>query len=257
VANANPLKKVWEEGGTAFGLWAMMPGTFGAEILAGTNVEFVCVDQQHGVIGYEAIVPMFQAITAGGATPITRVLRNDASLIGKSLDAGARGVIVPLVNDADEAARAVAACRYPPDGVRSYGPVRAAGVVGSNVPEDLDADALCFAMIETREGLDRVDEIAATPGLEGIYIGPSDLALSLGLAPTLEVNEDAHAEAVNRIHEACRRNGIIAGIHCPDGAWARKHADAGFDLITVTMDAPVLETAIRRGVDEARGKDNV
>lgn len=169
----NPLREVWRAGGTAFGLWSVVPGSFGAEILSGTGVDYVCVDQQHGVIGYDAMVPMLQAIDAGGATPITRVLSGDPYGIMKSLDAGPWGVIVPLVNSADDAQSAVAACRYPPRGVRSYGPSRASGVIGSGDPEVLEREALCLVMVETREALERVDEIAATPGLDGIYVGPT------------------------------------------------------------------------------------
>lgn len=253
MANANPLKKVWSEGRTTLGLWAAMPGSFGAEIMAGAKPDYVCVDQQHGAIGYDAMVPMLQAIGASGAAPITRVLSNDRDLIGKSLDAGALGVIVPLVNSATEAARAVAACRYPPHGIRSYGPVRASGVIGSSVPEDLAGEVLCIVMVETRKGLENVDEIAATPGLDGIYVGPADLALSLGVRPTLEVKDEVHVEAVRRIREACHRHGVAAGIHSGSGEWARRHVEAGFDMVTVATDASLLKNAARREMDEARG----
>jgi 4-hydroxy-2-oxoheptanedioate aldolase len=254
VANPNPLREVWAENRTAFGLWATMPGSFGAELIAGAGVDYVCVDQQHGVVDYGSMVPMFQAIGAAGAAPITRVIQNDPGEIMKSLDAGALGVVVPLVNDATEAARAVAACRYPPHGIRSYGPVRAAGVVGSRDPKDLDTGVLCIVMVETREALERVDEIAATPGLDGVYIGPSDLALSLGLPPTLDVIEDAHVEAVKKIREACHRTGIVAGIQCASGEWARRHAEAGFDMVTVATDAALLRAAASREVSAARGE---
>ena len=250
----NPLREVWGAGGTAFGLWSVEPGSFGAEIFARTGVDYVCVDQQHGVIGYDVMVPMLQAIEAGGAAPITRVLSGDPYRIMKSLDAGAWGVIVPLVNSADDAQSAVAACRYPPRGVRSYGPTRAFGVVGSDDPEVLDAEALCLVMVETREALDRVDEIAATPGLDGIYVGPSDLALSLGLPPTLEVREDEHAGAIERVRDACARNGIAAGIHSPSGEWARRHAEAGFDMVTVGTDASLLRGAALRELSVVRGE---
>jgi len=249
----NPLKVVWAEGRTAFGLWSVLPGPFGAEILSETGADYVCVDQQHGAIGYDAMLPMFQAIRAGGAAPITRVLSGDPFLIMKALDAGAWAVIVPLVNSAEDAARAVSACRYPPRGARSFGPVRAATVIGSRDPEDLGGEVLCLVMVETREALERVDEIAATPGVDGIYIGPSDLALSLGLPPTLEVTEDEHVEAVRRIGEACHEHGIAAGIHCPSGEWARRHAGAGFDMLTVATDAPLLREAALRQMSAARG----
>ena len=248
----NPLKAAWAEGRTAFGLWSVVPGSVGAEILAEAGVDYVCVDQQHGVIGYDSMVPMFQAIRGGGAAPITRVLSNDPFLIMKALDAGAWAVIVPLVNSAEEAARAVSACRYPPRGMRSFGPVRAANVIGSRDPEELGGEVVCLVMVETREALERVEEIAATPGLDGIYVGPSDLALSLGLPPTLEVAEDEHAEAVRRISEACHERGIAAGIHSPSGDWARRHAEAGFDLVTVATDAPLLRGAALRELTVAR-----
>ena len=229
-----------------------MPGSIGAEIFAGAGVDYVCVDQQHGVVGYDSMVPMFQAIRAEGSAPLTRVLSNDPFTIMKALDAGAWGVIVPLIGSAEDAARAASACRYPPRGMRSYGPVRAAGVVGSGDPEDLGGEVLCLVMVETREALENVEEIAATPGLDGIYVGPSDLALSLGLQPTLEVTEKEHAEAVRRIREACREHGIAAGIHCPSGEWARRHAEVGFDMVTVATDANLLRGAGLRELVAAR-----
>lgn len=253
VASPNPLKEIWAEGKTAFGLWAQIPGSFGVEVGASAGFDYVCVDQQHGVIGYDSMVPMLQAIGAAGAAPISRVLSNDTGLIGKALDAGALGVIVPLVGSAEEAARAVAACRFPPRGIRSYGPIRAAGVVGSGAPEDLDGEVLCVVMVETREGLENLEEIAGTPGLSGIYIGPADLAISLGLPPTTDVVEPEHAEAVRRIREACKKNGIVSGIQCASGEQARNRAQDGFDMVTVASDAVLLRGAARRQLAAARG----
>lgn len=249
----NPLREAWDEGRTAFGLWSAAPGFFGAEILGSVGPDYVCVDQQHGLVGYDAMTPMLGAIEASGSAAISRVLSNDPFEIMKTLDAGARAVIVPLVNSPEEAAEAVAACRYPPRGNRSYGPVRASGVVGSSEPEVLDSEVLCIVMVETREALERVDDIAATPGLDGIYVGPADLALSLGLAPTLEITHEEHARAVRRIRESCREHGIAAGIHANSGEWARRHAEAGFDMVTVATDASLLKTAALGELDAARG----
>lgn len=253
MASLNPLKRAWAEGRTVFGLWSVVPGSVGVELMAGAGVDYVCVDQQHGIVGYDAMVPMLQAAGAAGAAPITRVLSGDPYRIMKSLDAGAWGVIVPMVNNAEEAASAVAACRYPPRGNRSWGPIRASAVIGSNDPETVADAALCMVMVETREGLEKVEEIAATPGLDGVYVGPSDLALSLGLPPTLEVTEKKHVEAVRRIREACHENGIAAGIHSPSGEWAWRHAEAGFDMVTVATDASLLTTAALQEVAAARG----
>ena len=252
----NPIRQVWESGRTAYGLWSVVPGSFGAELMAGAGVDYVCVDGQHGVLGYDAMVPMLQSIKAAGAAPLARVVKNDPAEIGKVLDAGAWGVIVPLVNNAEEAARAVAACRYPPRGMRSHGPVRAAVATGLSDPEELAAEVLCLVMVETREGLENVEEIAATPGLDGIYIGPGDLALSLGLPPTPEVTEDEHIEAVRRIREACHEGGIAAGMHAHSGEWARRHAEAGFDMVNVGVDSVMLVEAAGRELAAARAEPN-
>ena len=245
---------MWAQGRTAFGLWAMIPGPFTVEILASTGPDYVCVDGQHGLIDYAAMVPMLAAVEAAGATSLTRVPQNDAATIGRCLDAGARGVIVPLVNDASEAARAVAACRYPPQGNRSYGPVRASIAFGLSDHEAIAREALCIVMVETREGLENVDEIAATSGVDAIYVGPADLALSLGLPPTFDVKEPAHVAAVEKIKDACKRHGIAAGIHAASGEVAKKHADAGFDMATVGMDAPLLAGVAHREM-KAAGRD--
>lgn len=246
MARRNPLRELWERGGTAFGLWATVPGSFGAELLAGAGFDYLCVDQQHGVLDYAAMVPMLQGARAAGAAPLTRVLSADPALITKALDAGAWGVIVPLVSDGAAAARAVSACRFPPRGTRSYGPVRAAEVIGSSDPETVEREALCFVMVETAEGLHNVEEIAATPGLDGIYIGPADLSLSLGAGPgELE-------RAVGRIRAACEEAGIVPGVHCSSGEEARRRAAEGFRLVTVTSDAALLREGARRELAAAR-----
>lgn len=245
------MKKAWNEGRTAFGLWAQLPGPFGVEAAA-SGFDYVCVDQQHGLADYASLAPMFQSVEAVGAAAITRVLRNDSSLIGRALDAGARGVIVPLVNDAREAKMAVSACRFPPDGTRSYGPIRASGVIGSGDTKDLDRGVVCIVMVETLEGLKNVEEIAATPGLDGIYTGPADLALSLGLSPATEVSEKPHVEAVEKIKAACKSAGIASGIHADSGELAKRHAIAGFDMVTVTSDASLLKAGANEELNAAR-----
>lgn len=243
---ANSLREAWAEGRPAFGLWSMLPGSsFGVELLCAARPDYVCIDQQHGLSDLDALIPMLAATEAAGATPLVRVPRNDPADIGKVLDAGARGIIVPLVNDASDATRAVASCRYPPWGNRSYGPIRASIVLGTGDPVELGREVCCIVMVETREGLENVEAIAATEGVDGIYIGPSDLALSLGLPPTFDVVEPAHVEAVARIKDACKRRGIAAGIHTASAEVAKKHAGDGFDMITTGTDATLLYDAAR------------
>ena len=242
---ANPLREAWAEGRPAFGMWLMMPGSFGVELVAAARPDYVCVDRQHGLADLGDLAPMLAAAEAAGATPLVRVPRNDPADIGRVLDAGARGIIVPLVNDASEAARAARACRYPPDGNRSYGPVRASVVLGTSDPAALGREVTCIVMVETREGLENVEEIAATPGVDGIYVGPADLALALGLPPTLDVVEPAHVDAVAKIKESCKRHGIAAGIHTASAEVSKGHAEAGFDMITAGTDSTLLAEAAR------------
>jgi 4-hydroxy-2-oxoheptanedioate aldolase len=244
------LDACWKEGRPAFGLWGSIPSTLTAEIAAAVGCDYVCVDLQHGGADEGRMVAMFTAIEARGAVPLARVLYNEPWMVNRVLDLGAAGVIVPLVGSAEDARRAVSGCRYPPHGVRSYGPLRAALTVGSADPERLAAGAMCFVMVETRKGLDNVEEIAATTGLDGIYIGPSDLSLGLGREPG---HGGVLERAITRVREACATSGIVAGMHCNGGGEeARTRAQAGFRLITVGVDASLFRAGIAGELAAAR-----
>jgi 4-hydroxy-2-oxoheptanedioate aldolase len=238
----------WARGETAFGVWAALPSGFAAELMCVDGVDYVCIDQQHGLVDYPAMIEMLRAIEGRNTVPLTRVPANEAWMIGKALDAGVQGVVVPMVSSGAEARAAVAACRYAPKGTRSFGPVRASMVLDSRDTAVVGDAMLCFVMVETREGVERIDEIAATPGLDGIYIGPADLALGLGLPPNLDKVEPEHVAAVERILDACNRYGIIAGIQCGSGKAARKQADRGFRLLTFTKDSSLLPAAVEHEV---------
>jgi len=242
----------WAKGKPVFGGWAALPCAFGAELMCVPGVDYVCIDQQHGLVDYPAMVAMLRAIEGRGVVALTRVPANVTWLIGKALDAGIQGVIVPMVNDREEAAAAVAACRYAPKGVRSFGPVRAQMVMDTRDISVVGDGVLCFVMVETREAVERIDEIASTPGLDGIYIGPADLALGMGLPPNLDKEEPEHVAAVNRILEACKRHGIVAGIQCGSGRSAKKYAERGFGLVTFTKDSNLIPSAVDREIAAAR-----
>ncbi len=244
------LRAKWAGGEPAFGMWAGISSSLTAELAAAAGYDYVCVDRQHGTSDEHAMVSMFQATVAGGSTPLARLAWNEPWMIMRVLDLGAAGVIVPLVGSGAEALRAVQACKYPPHGNRSYGPVRAALAVGSSAPGDLADSVLCFVMVETRDGLDRVDEIASTPGLDGIYIGPSDLALALGREPGQGGQE--LEEAIARVRRACQAYGLVAGMHCASGAAAQARAAQGFRLITVGVDTSLFKSTISRELDQAR-----
>jgi 4-hydroxy-2-oxoheptanedioate aldolase len=242
VSFQNPLIAKWQAGEPTLGGWVTTPEPAIAEYLASVGFDEVCADQQHSTLDVETLGAMFAAIEARGSVPTTRVAVNDYTLIGKSLDLGALAVIVPMVNNRAEAERAVSAFRYPPRGTRSAGPLRAMWSMGSD-PVDLDK-AACVLMIETKDGLANLDEIAATPGVDALYVGPGDLALGLGMSwdssrwsPS---EAEAHASAIERIRRAAVRNGIAPGIHVGDGATSARYIEQGFQMLTVASDLGLI-----------------
>ena len=246
----NALRAKWDQGRATFGLWAAIDSSLTAELAAAAGYDYVCVDLQHGMSDERTMVSMFQATVGAGSTPLARLAWSEPWLIMRALDLGAAGVIVPLVGSGEEARRAVQACKYPPHGNRSYGPIRAQQVVGSASPTELADAVLCFAMVETREGLNQLEEIAATPGLDGIYIGPADLSLALGRTPG--AGGDVLQEAIARVRETCDAHGLIAGMHCNGGSAAQAYAAEGFRMITVGVDSSLFKYTIARELDEAR-----
>lgn len=255
MATAATLRKKWAGGDVAFGAFAALPDAFATELMCVDGVDYIVIDQQHGLVDYEASLHMLRAVEGRGRVALTRVPANQAWMIGKALDAGVQGVIVPLVSTAAEAAEAVAACRYQPRGVRSFGPVRASVIMETRDIKVVGDSVLCFVMVETRQGVENVEAIAATPGLDGIYVGPADLALGLGLPPNLDKEEPEHVAAVQKILDACNRHKIVAGIQCGNGKSARTFADRGFRFVTFTKDSSILPSAVEKEARAALGTD--
>ncbi|MGA2394561.1 MAG: aldolase/citrate lyase family protein [Candidatus Lustribacter sp.] len=241
------LRAEWNAGKAAFGAWCSIPSAATIEWFCVPGIRYACLDQQHGFFDDLTLVDGIRAIERCGALPLVRVAMNVPWMVGKALDAGAAGVIVPMVEDGADAAAAVAACRYPPGGSRSYGPTRAQLF---NKPETARGfeDVLCFVMIETERGLINADEIARTPGLDGIYVGPSDLTLALGSATLAGPESALLHEPIEQIAAACRQNGVIAGIHCVDGNSAARFAARGFQLVTCFKDTSLIANAALREV---------
>jgi 4-hydroxy-2-oxoheptanedioate aldolase len=244
-------REMLAQGQTVLNGWSVIPGGFLAEVMASLGWDSLTIDAQHGIIGYAEMVAMLQAISTTALTPIVRLAGNSPTLIGQALDAGAMGVICPLINSPEEAAAFVAACRYPPNGVRSSGPTRAMIYAGFDYGAKADSQVLKFAMIETAEALRQLDEIAATPGLDGLYVGPSDLSLALGGSAGFDKDEPQMLEAYSAILEACRHNGLTAGIHTASPAFAGRMAEMGFRFITLVGDFNFI-LAGRGVVREAR-----
>jgi 4-hydroxy-2-oxoheptanedioate aldolase len=227
----------WRRGEQTIGAWLSLANTHSAEMMANAGFDWLCVDLQHGLMDYGDLRHMLPAISTTETTPFVRVAANIPDQINKVLDAGAMGVIVPMVNNRAEASAAIAACRYPPGGSRSFGPIRAALYGGRGYAGEANGEVACIVMIETKEGIEKVEEIVTTPGLDGVYIGPSDLALSLGLPPVGDTDNAEHLATVARIQAACRAHGVAAGIHTSSPDYARRRLEAGFTFVTVGSDA--------------------
>ncbi len=240
---ANGIRETWAAGRPALGAWLMIPSAFSAEIIAHAGYDWVCVDMQHGVIDYQQMVGMLQAISSTDVTPLVRVPWNEPGIIGKTLDAGARGVIIPMVNNRDDAERAVRACRYAPDGARSYGPVRANYYAGFDYFAHANEDVLCIVMVETREAVARVDDILSVPGIDAVYVGPADLSVTLGLAPAPDQEAASFTDAISRILASCAANGVVPGI-AGNQTTAPKRIEQGFRLVEVGADAALLARAM-------------
>lgn len=247
----NRALAAWRAGGGTIGGWLTIGNAYTAEFMAGLGFDWLCVDMQHGVIGYEDLARMLPALSTGDATPLARVPWNAPSEIMKALDAGAYGVIVPMVNNRAEAQRAVAACRYPPRGMRSFGPTRAVLYGGADYVDGADGEIACIAMVETAEGLANLDAIAATPGLDAIYIGPADLGYALGLGAGQD-DAPAHVQAVSRIKASCRKHGIAVGIHSTTPARAQQRLGEGFNLVAIGSDGGFLARAATEELAAAR-----
>ena len=226
----------WRRGEPSIGGWLSLANTHTAELMANAGFDWVVVDMQHGLVDYGDLRHMLPAISTTATTPLVRVSWNRPSEIMKALDAGAMGVIVPLVNSRAETEAAISACRYPPAGTRSFGPIRGALYGGRGYVAEANDQIACIVMIETREGLENLEEIVSTPGLDGVYIGPSDLAYAIGLPPIGDTDHAEHVETVGRILETCKRHKVPAGIHTGGLDYTRRRLAAGFDFVTLGND---------------------
>ncbi|MEV0796671.1 aldolase/citrate lyase family protein [Kribbella sp. NPDC050281] len=240
------------------GYWVTLDAPPATERIARLGYDYVVLDAQHGLIGYQGLMTGLLAVDAGASlgerktVGLVRVEANNPTPIGRALDAGATGVIVPLIDTADDVARAVQAAKYPPVGVRSFGPMRAALRIGP-VPADSNAQTVVLAMIETPLGLKNVAEICATPGLDGVYVGPSDLGLALGARfPGDPEIEGPFEEAVELIARTATDAGIAAGIHTFDGETAKRRLEQGYSFATVASDLSHLEAAATAHLQAAR-----
>ncbi|MBF9028870.1 2,4-dihydroxyhept-2-ene-1,7-dioic acid aldolase [Rhodobacterales bacterium HKCCE3408] len=235
----NRLRELWEADKPALNGWCAIASPFATELMARGGFDSLTVDIQHGALDYSSALPMIQAMAGSPVVPLARVPWLDAGYIMKALDAGVLGVICPMINNRAEAEEFVSYMRYPPLGQRSYGPIRAAVSMPGYTTDRANAEVLAFAMIETKSGVENLEDIAATPGLDGLYVGPSDLTLGTQegrLPPGFDREEPEMTEIIRRIADVCAKNGLVAGIHCGGPEYAAKAISWGYRLTTVSGD---------------------
>lgn len=242
------LRSRFESGTVAYGAWCVSAAPFLVEVLALEAFDYVTIDLQHGLFDYTSLVNSLRGMARTPPTPTVRVPGNDASWIQRALDAGAEAIIVPMVETAEEAEFAARACRYFPEGNRSSGPIRSSLLIGSDL-EGVNRRVICLVMVETARGVSNLDEICSVPGVDGIYVGPSDLGITLGVGSGLALKPGPHVDAIAKIADACRTHQKIAGIQCASSDDASQVTDLGFNMITVGSDASFMRAAVRRSLD--------
>jgi 4-hydroxy-2-oxoheptanedioate aldolase len=253
---SNHVLQAWRAGKQTIGAWISIDSAYSTETMAHAGFDWLCLDMQHGVLDYTDVKQMLTAMAASDAIPFVRVPWNEPYQMMKVLDAGAYGIIVPMVNNRDEAERAVSACRYPPDGLRSFGPNRVTFYSGKGYVREANNEIACIVMIETAEALENLDEIMSTPGVDAVYIGPNDLAYALGLHPAGDNDDPLHVKTVTHILDTAKKHGIAAGIQTGSVEYTKRYLDQGFHMVTLGSDRAFMERLAREELAAARDGSN-
>jgi 4-hydroxy-2-oxoheptanedioate aldolase len=251
----DPVRARWNADETAFAAWLLLESPASADVLAGAGFDAVVVDLQHGSATMHSLPSILPAIESSAAVPFVRTAWNDPAELMRVLDLGVRGVICPMVGSGPEAEAFVRSCRYPPDGIRSYGPIRGALGEGRVQATRANEEISLFAMIETADGFANLEEIAATPGLTGLFVGPTDLGFAMGLDAPGDLSDPSLLELLDEILRACQDRGIVAGIHVPAAPRAAEMAARGFRLVSCAVDTNLLSDAAASALREARGSE--
>jgi 4-hydroxy-2-oxoheptanedioate aldolase len=245
------LRSRWAAEGTTVGAWLTYREPLLAEIAALAGYDYVCIDVQHGLMDLDTATAMLASTARTGTVPMARVPWNEPGIIGRMLDAGALAIVIPMVNSADEARRAVESCRYAPLGSRSFGPSLPNNRYGPTYPARANDEVTVIPMIETREALANLDEIVSVPGVDAVYIGPADLSIALGLPPGMDHEDAIFNDALLAVVDACGRHGVVPGIHANPQIAAKRYAQ-GFRMITVGYEIFAAQTALKNDGKIAR-----
>ena len=244
-------------GETVHSAWCGLAAPIVAELIAREGFAAVALDAQHGLWDFATMAAAIMAIRQAGAAPMVRVALNDFGSVSRLLDVGAEGIIAPMINNAADARAFAAVAKYPPLGERSFGPMRAMTLAGIAGPKDYVAQAndntMALAMIETRAALDNVEAIAATPGIDGLFLGPIDLSIALSDGKTLDANAPAVDRALDRIIAAAHKCGKIAGTYCVDAAAAPAFARRGVKFFLIGSDTGFLRAGTQAALKALKG----
>ena len=249
---ANRLKAAWGRGEKTVNGWCAIPSSFSAEVMARQGWDSITIDTQHGLVGYQAMTEMLRGIDSAGVPALVRVPWGEPAWVMKALDAGASGIICPMIDSVAEARAFASWCRYPPLGMRSFGPIRANVIHGADYAARANDEVLALAMIETKPAFEGLEAILDTPGLDGIYIGPNDLAASLGMTPCLDPEEEGMLKAIETIVKTTKARGKIAAIHTASTSYAKRMHALGFDQCTIHSDARMIAAMSQATLDEMR-----
>ena len=248
----NKIKKLINNGSPIINGWLSIPNSFTAEAMSKMGWDSITIDMQHGQNDYNTSISMIQAISNSNAVPFVRVPWNEPGIIMRMLDLGILGVIAPMINTKKECEKFVSYCNYPPKGQRSFGPMRAQLVYGSNYYEQANDNIVSLAMIETKEAVDNIDEILSVPDLSGVYIGPGDMSSSYGMKPKFDVKDDPVFSNIKMIVEKVKKNNKIAGIHNGTTGYAKEMINLGYKFVTVSSDFRSMSTHAQSIVDEMK-----
>lgn len=246
------LKRLWREGTPTLNGWLAAPDAAVAEYMAVLGWDSLTIDMQHGLARDSQALEMLMAISTTDVVPLVRVQWLEESSVMKMLDAGAAGLICPMVNNAADAERFVRACRYPPRGIRSFGPIRVKLHSKEAGPADYNDSVISIAMIETKDAIDNLEEILAVEELDAVYIGPADLSLALGAPPKFDQEDPVVFEAIEHIIATARKMGKFVGVHNATAAYAKRMVKLGAHFVSIGSDLRFMEQAASEAVREFR-----
>jgi len=248
----NTILDIWKNGKAVVNGWLSIPNSFTAESMSKMGWDSLTIDMQHGINDYSNAIPMLQAMSNSSAVPFVRVPWNEPGIIMKMLDGGTCGIIAPMINNKEECEKFVSYCHYPPLGQRSFGPMRAQLVHGSEYIQNANSQIITLAMIETKEAVENLDEILSVKNLSGVYIGPADMSLAYGLKPQFDVKEDPVFSNIKLIVRKAKEHDKVAGIHNGTTRYAKEMIALGYQFVTISSDYRAMSSFAQGIVNEMK-----